>query len=474
MGKVVLFELNEVPRRVVLDFVARHPASALGALLRESPLLETMAPDPGHLSPWITWPTLHRGVTTHGIRHLGQDTRAADAVCPPLWKLALDAGRSAGVFASLHTWPLPADAERYAFYVPDPFASDAGTWPARLTDFQALNLRMSRASARNVASGVPWREGLAFLSSAPRLGLRLRTMVELGAQLWLEREYPHLRHRRRTWQSVIAFDLFMDRLRATEPDFCTFFTNHVASAQHRYWAASYPGDYAKNETDANWASRYADEIDFAMLQFDRMLLRLHEFTRARDYALIVTSSMGQAATVAQHVHTQLYLRDVAAFATALNLGEGWQRRPAMDPDVSLQVPTAHRDAWREALRSLRVGDQHVEFEEGDDGFIHVHLGQHDASELAISAGGREFSPGALGMIHEPIEDEASTTAYHIPEGILIVDGLAVPAQKLCTTHIAPLVLQALGVGLPEYMEGLPRSEAATFPQALSNHPLALG
>ncbi len=450
MTKVVLFELNEVPRRVVRDFVARHPASTLAGLLRETPLLETIAPDAGHLSPWITWPTLHRGVTSHGIRHLGQDTRKADAACPPVWKLVLDSGLRAGVFASLHTWPLPADVTGYAFYVPDPFASDAGTWPARLASFQELSLRMSRASARNVDAGVPWREGLAFLSGAPRLGLRLRTMLELGAQLWMEREYPHLRHRRRTWQSVIAFDLFMDRLAATEPDFATFFTNHVASAQHRYWAAAYPGDYARNETDTAWAARFADEIDFAMQHFDRMLARLIEFTRARGYSLLVASSMGQAATEARHVHTQLYLRDVARFADALGLGQDWQRRPAMDPDVSLLIPEAKRQAWRDALQGLRVGGQPVEFDESE-GFVHIHMGHHDAATLPVSASGREFKPEALGLAHEPIEDEAGTTAYHIPEGILIATGMPPLPEPLQTTQLAPLILRQLGIGPPGYM-----------------------
>lgn len=450
MAKLVLFELNEVPRRVVQDFVARHPASALAGLLCETPLLETLAPDAGHLSPWITWPTLHRGVTGHGIRHLGQDTAKADASCPPLWKLVLEAGLSAGVFASLHTWPLPADAARYAFYVPDPFASDAGTWPTRLTAFQELNLRMSRASARNVAAGVPWREGLAFLSGAPRLGLRLRTMLELGAQLWMEREYPHLRHRRRTWQSVIAFDLFMDRLAATEPDFATFFTNHVASAQHRYWAAAYPADYAQNETDPAWVARFADEIDFAMQHFDRMLARLLAFTRERGYALLVTSSMGQAATEARHVHTQLYLRDVARFAGALGLGQDWQRRPAMDPDVSLLIPEAQRVSWRNALQSLRVGELPVEFDESE-GFVHIHMGHHDAAGMPIMANGRAFKPEELGLAHEPIEDEAGTTAYHIPEGILIATGMPAPRSPLQTTQLAPLVLHHLGIKPPGYM-----------------------
>ena len=38
--------------------------------------------------------------------------------------------------------------------------------------------------------------------------------------------------------------------------FSTFFTNHLASAMHRYWEASYPDDYKKNIQDPKWINKY--------------------------------------------------------------------------------------------------------------------------------------------------------------------------------------------------------------------------
>ena len=37
----------------------------------------------------------------------------------------------------------------------------------------------------------------------------------------------------------ILFDAFMSSLIREKPDFCTFFTNHVASSMHRFWEASF-------------------------------------------------------------------------------------------------------------------------------------------------------------------------------------------------------------------------------------------
>ena len=128
MQPVVVFELNEVPWRVLDWWVADHPESAIAELLPRATQWTSVAPDEGHLSPWVTWPTVHRGVpnTVHGIGHFGQDTSDADAIAPTWWRRAVDAGRSVGLFGLLHTNELPPDVDRYRFFVPDTFAPSTG------------------------------------------------------------------------------------------------------------------------------------------------------------------------------------------------------------------------------------------------------------------------------------------------------------------------------------------------------------
>ncbi len=457
-SRIILFELNEVPHRVVADFAARRPASAFARMLREGASSVTRAPDNGHLSPWVTWPTLHRGVdnSVHGIGHFGQDRRSADAEWPPVWSLAMQGGARVGVFASLHTWPLPNDVDRYAFFVPDPFAAGAGCRPSRLESFQALNLAMSRASARNVSGGVPMRQAWRFLRSAPALGLRARTAARLAAQLAVERVKPFRRSRRRTWQSSIAFDVFFRRWREDKPDFCTFFTNHVASAQHRYWAAAYPGDYDASDYSDAWRARFGDEIDFAMRHADEMLHRLMREARG-DTLIVVAGSMGQAATSAKVVRTQLYLRDPAAFMTALGMPpDSWQRTPAMDPDVSIQVQPPHADRFASALLELRVAGEPVRHERKGDGFFSLTLGHAnlEATSLTATLFGSPVDLASLGLVNERIQDEEGTTAYHVREGILFLwspDTRLKVAAEVSTLGIAPAILERLGIERPAYM-----------------------
>jgi predicted AlkP superfamily phosphohydrolase/phosphomutase len=146
--KIVLYELNEVPWRVLDQFAAWRPTSYLARVLPVMRRFGTFAEDRSDLSPWITWPTLHRGVTDerHGILSFGQDLTAADREYPPIWELLARAGVSVGVCGSLHTYPLPPAVDRYRFFIPDAFAAGAECFPETISTFQAFNLDMGGRS----------------------------------------------------------------------------------------------------------------------------------------------------------------------------------------------------------------------------------------------------------------------------------------------------------------------------------------
>ncbi len=292
--KVIFFELNEVPWRVVEDFVRDHPMSNLATMLPEMTKFQTHTEDK-NLSPWVTWPTVHRGVSDaeHGISDFGQDLTDVDRDHPPIWEILVQNGVSTGVFGSFHTYPLPKDVERYDFYVPDVFAAGCECFPKKFEAYQEFNLTMSRASARSVGS-VPLGAAAKILLKLPGLGLKPRTAFDLASQLVDERLQNWKRIRRRTYQVVLAFDLFMKELNRKKPQFVTFFTNHVASSMHRYWAARYPSDYDVFGYSDDWRSTYDHEIDWTVGKFDEMLGRLKTFARQNpDYSLWILSSMGQ-------------------------------------------------------------------------------------------------------------------------------------------------------------------------------------
>jgi hypothetical protein len=72
MKKIILFELNEVPYKVIDYYCRIRPNSTLARILAEGEQFETVTEDQLALDPWISWPTLHRGVpdTMHHILHL--------------------------------------------------------------------------------------------------------------------------------------------------------------------------------------------------------------------------------------------------------------------------------------------------------------------------------------------------------------------------------------------------------------------
>lgn len=462
--RIVLLELNEVPFRVIDAFRRWRPQSCLARLAPRMRELVTVTEDAGHLTPWSTWPTLHRGVTNerHCIGHFGQPLADIDREFPPVWDLLARAGVRTGVFGSLHSYPQPDDLSGYAFHVPDTFAAGSETFPEDLSVFQDFNLRAARDSTRNVSISVPWGAALRVLRAAPDLGLKPRTLLAAAGQLVAERVVSWRRVRRRTLQARLGFDVFMEQLERTQPDFATCFTNHVASSMHRYWAAAWPEDYEEFDYTDEWVSRYRGEIDHVMRQADAMIRRLVDFAdRHPSYQIVVATSMGQAATRTEHITTQLLLTDLSRLLRHAGLREGeWRIKPAMAPSVNFVVPEDRAPAVRALLERLVVFGKRLRHHEDVGGFFSVTLGHHDphAREQVAMVGERCLPFAELGLEAVPLQDVTGSCAYHVAEGSLLVyDPEAAPAARergeISTVDIAPWILKNFGVPVPDHVRG---------------------
>ena len=461
--RLILYELNEVPLRVIQWFRSRYPNSAIASLIEHGALLETYTEDDGHLSPWITWPTLHRGVTNrqHHISDFGQDLTAVNEAYPSLWELVARSGRTVGVFGSLHSYPLPHVLDNYAFYVPDTFARGIECFPSKFEVFQDLNLNMLDRSGRNVSSGVPIRQAARFLAAAPKLGLRATTAAKLAAQLIAEKAKPNRVVRRRTSQVQIAFDFFLSELKRTQPEFTTFFTNHVASSMHRYWPALFPQDYVKPCWDAAWRLTWKDEIPFAMREADAQLSELMRFVqRDHRYALLVATSMGQAAAQenAQVVETQLNFYNIKHFMRMLAIpDDAWHRERAMAPLYMVRIDARLENDFADRLSQVRINAEPLTFASRGQGVFRIELGQINltADRTAVTYAGRPVSLTEAGMVNLRIQDEAGSNAYHVPEGVLIAFSgdhrHRAANDKVSTIQVAPSVLRNFGIAPPSYM-----------------------
>ena len=457
MRKLILLEINEIPVRVYDYYVTKYPESNLARLIASSSKFETVSTDQGELHPWSTWPTLHRGVdnTEHHIKDLGEDLAAMDLKFPPVWQLLTKNGIRSGVFSSLHTYPIPADLTGYDFVVPDPFANGDDVYPEKIRPFQAFNLAMSRKSGRSVDRGIDKSKAVKLLFALPGLGLRLQSVITTLKQLLAERKEPWKAARRRTVQSILAFDLYLKLLKKHKPQFTTFFSNHVASSLHRYWAATFPADYASNDLPADWIDRYKNEIDYCMHQLDGMVGDVLRFvTKNPEYKLILGSSMGQAATRAELINQELFLSDYSKLNSLLG-DVGIEPVSAMHPQYNFKVDESSAAKTKEVLAQISLNGEPLRFRQKESTFFSVDLGYPNVESFEVKKGEQSLAIADLGFEVKKIDDQSGGTAYHIPEGALYVyDPKNAESSSLTTVdlrEVAPSILRNYGIELPAYM-----------------------
>jgi len=472
MPKAILLEANEIPFRVIDDYVRQNPGSRLSALMADSKQLDAVCEDQVELDPWISWPTLHRGVIDeqHKILHLGQSLEFADRHYPPIWRLLSAAGIKVGVMGSLHSSHVPDDVTDYAFYVPDFFANQSFAHPSAVTPFQHFNLLMTRMSARNVATDLPpIRSAVDFLRFYATHGMSRSSVTTTIKELWAERRHPHLRCRRRSIQPLLALDVFLDLMRRTAPEFATLYTNHVAAAMHRYWAAAYPGDPDGSDMPAEWRELYRHEIRYAMDCLDVMVGRLMAFADSNGYLLMMAGSMGQAAHKSEVTDGFTTLVDLDRFMAAMGLSPSeWTERHAMVPCVSVAVEPAKVGEFERRLRSISCQGRSMSFgkreepplsydRSGDDMFhLFIYFERYSGPQTA-NLDGMPISFEQLGWGFHEHQDNIDCTGRHTPHGFLVVHDAAVPSvqgEKRCqisTLDIAPAILDHFGVPVPDYM-----------------------
>ena len=463
--KTIVFELNETPWRVLDWYAARHPRSAFSRLLATAEAFTTVCDDAGELHPWVTWPTLHRGVgqAEHGIAHLGQDLRPVDETFPAVWRMLAREGLSVGVSGSLQSYPVPEAGETYAFYVPDTYALQPDTVPAELSRFQALNLRLTRRNSRNVSAKLGLGEALELGGEFARRGGRATTARRIIAQLAGEVSDRSRLNRRRGLQAAIGFDIFLRQLKARRPDFCTFFTNHVAAAMHRFWAAAFPEDYDELKLPAAWVEQYRGELAWAMGLADDFLRALMSFCEAHPgHRLLIVSSMGQAATRAETRDGYFSITRPHQFLAALGIEpDAVEVAAAMAPDLSVRLLTPDARARFAAVRpQLETAFPGIEIDVDDLGLAHVRMlvpKEDDGPLGPVRIGNRVLTPDEAGVGFVPDQDRVGTTAYHVPEGVLLSWRPGAPRRperrrpRVSTLEVAPAILASYGLARPSYM-----------------------
>lgn len=453
MRPVLLLEINEVPWRLLDHFMDHERLPNIRRFFSSAQCFTTRSTDEGELSPWITWPSFHRGVpnTQHGIQFLGQDPVSFKGT--PIWDEYRARGHSIGLFGSLQSWP-PKDPGPGGFYVPDTFATDERCIPAWVEPFQAFNLKQTASNGRVINSKSLYDfTNLKFALNLPRLGIRPRALAAVASQLALERIDTKLTARRPIFQGILAWEIFRKLFDpATPPAFSTFFTNQVAGIMHRYWDQVFPEDFS-HSTDVGQRP-HVDTMLFALESVDEMVADAMSFCETNPELIVVfAASMGQGPVVrSNHTGYELSIPRVGDLILACGLTpHDFEPLLAMVPQVCVQIPDrAKRSLVRETLESARSASDEKLFsidERGDR--LSITLGTPSRPDIEagrFTLAGREHTWRQTGIQVNSVE---AGTGYHIPEGSMAVYGKGLVASDLrkpmLATEAKDFILSISGV-----------------------------
>ena len=420
MTRIIFLELNEVPQYIFEEsFLNSNYSKKLSSFEFHS----TISKDKGHLSPWTTWATVYRGVTDqiHKITDINQDVSEIDKDFPTIISSLADKGYKVGVFGSMHSASVPHEEyTKYSFFVPEAFASNYLCKPTTINNLQRLNLIMSKKSARVVDKTLPnlnilLKAVVSYLNHSYKFNGALSVIKQLFSELF----FPWKKIRRRTLQSIILFDVFMDLLNTKNPDFCTFFTNHVASNMHRFWEAKFPEDYQKEINLKPWKKRYKNEIDIAMRVSSYFINELVKYVdKNSDSELWILSSMGQAAVQDYTPQSMFWkINNLSVFINSIcEKNFQIEELTQMIPCYSIKADPDSIDQINEKLKNIKSNCNLTIKSKTKTTLAFSFQDSHN--EIWFKDKSTKNIINVKGLKKVNIDENTGASGYHIPEGIL--------------------------------------------------------
>jgi len=465
-NKVLLLEFNEINWAVIDRLIAQRGERFLPhfAKLRQQGTwcVQSAIERSPLLDPWITWVTLHTGVTpqVHGASVLEQSSDTIQA--KRTWQYAHEAGRSVGIFGSISAYP-PQPVK--GFMVPGPFAPGNETFPANLEAVQVLNRGQTQAhgGARRAPGLVEnIKTGLRLF----QLGLRAGTVGQVAAQLVRERSNPSQRWQRVCLQPMLNFDIFAAQYRAMRPEFATLHSNHAAHFMHHYWRAWDDSAFTVKASPEEKA-KYGEAVPRGYALCDELLGQAMALIDDKT-VLVLASSMGQQPFVSdKYAAGKIVVRIKAIEALLALCGRQGITEvvPTMVPQWNLTIPDAGRRAavlgfFEAAMREQgEVTERAFAVQETHDILTITPLGlaRNDAPvtyHFTLPDGQQRRIPLAeLFAMDTPTVKQGM---HHI-DGLLAFYGKAVrQGVQLadCTNlDVAPTLLTLMGVPVPDVMPG---------------------
>ena len=455
--KLIIYELNEIPRRLIDFYIKNFPYSSFSKFSKEGAIINTVTKDNGELHPWSTWPSVHRGVYNkiHNIRSINQDLSFSTKYAP-IWEILNKNNIDIGIFGSLQSYP-PLTGKNIKFYLPDTFSPQAKAYPEDLRQFQEFNLKMTNEN-KAISRKISIVDIFNFSKLIKRGVISKKTAFLTTLHILKEKFNTKYKTRRSTIQNVLTFDIYFNYLNKYKPSFSTYFTNHLAGMMHRYWQDLFPMDFNnKKEVDPFHSS----SIIKAMHLADKNLEKLIKFSKENNYNLWIISSMGQSAIERGDYIPELVLRDLNKIILTLGLDpKKYISLPAMQPDYCIKAKD------KLALESLKKSIKEIKDPKNKNILeetyrskslnFHITLKRNNIfrTKRYLIFKDAKYSFEELGF-ELIIRDKG--TAYHSPYGIFAAYGpLSSYLKKhssntIETTQLAPSILNFFNIKAPDYM-----------------------
>ena len=458
--KLIIYELNEIPRRLIDYYIINFPKSTFSKIAKEGVIINTLTKDDGELHPWSTWPTVHRGVYNykHNIRSINQDLYFSKSY-KPIWEILYNRNIDIGLFGSLHSYP-PLNGKNVKFYLPDTFAPKSDAYPETLKKFQDFNLKMSNKN-KAIAGNISTMEIYLFLRLIFEGSISKNSAYSTVIHAIKEKIYPKYKTRRSTIQNVLSFDLYYKYLNEFKPSFSTYFTNHLAGMMHRYWKDLFPMDFNLDKKDID--QFHASSIIKSMHLADNNLKKLVKFSKKNEYNFWLISSMGQNAIERGDYIPELILRNLGIMLIKLDLNpDEYKCLPAMQPDYCIKSNNINAlDKLRKTIISIKDHNKESIFKEtytskGLNLNLSLLRKKIFKQKKYLFINNQKYSFQELGL--ELIYRDKGT-AYHTPYGVLAAYGPLTPKlarysnKTIETVQIAPSILNYFNIEIPSYMSG---------------------
>lgn len=302
--KIFNLEINELPPRILKDYILLRPNSILSKLKKANKLkiITTIAKDieKEKLYPSQTWASFNTGLpfNIHKCYWYSDPLSSEDL----FWNKLVKNNISVGILGTLHSSKYPKNLnqnQNYKFYLPDSFTDKIITKPNYYRNFCLLNSKLVSASAR-VTSPLNLLKMIIknvkkMIINPKQFGISKFSVKEI-----LKIIYWAIKSRNKEFLRMAQFPLYcsiyLDQISNNDVSYSSIFTNHLAGNMHRYWYAYSSTDFkSKNRYQKKWIQRNNQSFFYAMDLIDDFIKEIIKLDSLERNNIILTSSMGQEA-----------------------------------------------------------------------------------------------------------------------------------------------------------------------------------